>query len=455
MFCKGYSVKKGMLILTEAPGNIQSPDYSSGVSWRYLPGARISSFIPEQPASKKILTENFYSACFPEISYDGRFMLFTAQQKEGDPWQIWEMELKNLEIRKITSLPENCTDPVYLPGGRIAFSRLTANDTVQSAHCLCTCNLDGSALMQITFSPGTTFATTVLKDGRLLTISRQPDPGTGNQMYMVLRPDGTKAEMFYRGAAGSVITGNASETPDGKLVFIESETENPSGKNIISIKYNRPLYSRTILSSGINADFQCVLPLKPDKYLVSCRTTDSETSALYEFDPVKNTLGKMVSSDPGYNIIDIVLAEEYERPKKLPSEVDMNVKTGLLLCQDINVLGFQPGSDKSFVPTASMIEVLGADSTYGIVAVEKDGSFQLKILADKPFRIQTLDRQGHIVQGPSSWLWLRPNERRGCVGCHEDPELAPENRIPIAVTKVPVIVPVSITHIKEKSVELE
>jgi hypothetical protein len=52
-------------------------------------------------------------------------------------------------------------------------------------------------------------------------------------------------------------------------------------------------------------------------------------------------------------------------------------------------------------------------------------------------------------------MWLRPNERRGCVGCHEDPELVPANRVPLAVKKNPVGVPVHAEKIKEKAVELE
>lgn len=449
--CKGKSVKTGMLIVTEAPGNLQSTNYS----WQYLPGARISAVLPGKPASIKVLTENFHSACFPDISYDGRFMLFTAQQKKDESWQIWEMNLNNLKCRKITSFNENCTDPVYLPGGRLAFSKITVNDTVKSAYCLYVCNLDGSGPRQITFSPADNLATTVLKDGRLLTVSHHLIPDKSNSMFMVLRPDGTKADMFYMGEAGTEITGNACETSDGKIIFIESEKGNLSRKNIISIKYSRPLHSRINLTSGINADFQYALPQKSDKYLVSCRNSDSETFALYEFDPEKKILGQMVFSDPGYNVLDVVITKEYERPKKLPSEVDMHVKTGLLLCQDINVLRFQQGIDKSSVPRASMIEVLGVDSTYGIVPVEEDGSFQLKVLSDKPFRIRTLDENGRVLHGPCSWLWVRPNERRGCVGCHEDPELVPENRIPLAVKKPPVIIPVRISQIKEKIVELE
>ena len=98
---------------------------------------------------------------------------------------------------------------------------------------------------------------------------------------------------------------------------------------------------------------------------------------------------------------------------------------------------------------------MGIDSTYGIVPIEKDGSVYLKILADTPFRIRTLDKEGRILNGPCSWLWLRPNERRGCVGCHEDPELVPVNRVVDAVRKQPVIVPVHVSEVREKIVELE
>jgi len=453
--CNSKSVKNGMLLVTEAPQNIQTPDCISGGSWRYLAGARISAFIPGKPSSLKVLTENFFSASSPKISYDGRFMLFTAQQKQDESWQIWEMNMDNLKCRKITSFNDNCADPAYLPGGRLVFSKLTVNDTVKSAHGLYTCNLDGSGLRQITFSPNACFATTVLKDGRLLTISRQLMPETRDPLLMVMRPDGTKADMFYEGTKGNTLISSPHETSDGKILFIESEKENRFAGNVISISYNRPLHSRINLTSGTGVDFYNVLPLRPDNYLVSCRKPDTEHFALYEFDPVKKSLGKEILADPDYNILDAVLVEEYVRPKKLPSEVDIQVKTGLLLCQDINLLNVQGQNNLSEISKAGKIEVLGVDTTYGVFEVEEDGSFQLKLMADTPFRIRTLDKEGNVVNGPCSWLWLRPNERRGCIGCHEDPELVPENRVSMAIKKPPLILPVHISEIKEKIVDLE
>jgi hypothetical protein len=98
---------------------------------------------------------------------------------------------------------------------------------------------------------------------------------------------------------------------------------------------------------------------------------------------------------------------------------------------------------------------MGIDSSLGVVQVEEDGSFYLKVMADKPFRIQTIDKNGHVLQGPCGWIWLRPNERRGCVGCHEDHEMVPENRVPLAVKILPVTIPVHISNVVEKKVSLE
>ncbi len=95
------------------------------------------------------------------------------------------------------------------------------------------------------------------------------------------------------------------------------------------------------------------------------------------------------------------------------------------------------------------MEVIGIDTTLGIVDVEKDGSVYLKIIADTPFQLQTLDETGKVVSGPSSWIYLRPNERRGCVGCHQGNERVPENRQPLSVLKAPVEIPKHFNKIVE------
>jgi len=446
-------VRSGMLIATEAR---LSSFIQDGVTdpGRYITGSRIIAFNPGKPAKVRVLTGDFYSAAYPEISYDGKQILFSAQKNQGDVWQIWEMNLRKLKYRQITSFSENCTDPAWLPSGRLVFSKLTVNDTVGNAHCLYTGNIDGSNIRQITFSPCDNYATQVLKDGRLLTVSRQLLPQGNDAMLIVMRPDGTKSDMFYMNKGKSIMASDPRESVDGRIIFLETTGNISPGGFPASVAYNRPLHSRINLSAG-EEEFQSVLPVTSDKFLVSYRKSGSDKYALYEFDAETKTSGRLVFSDPEYDILDVIVAEAYERPKKLPSEVDLQVKTGLLLCQDINFTGFKSKADTLGLIEARLIEVMGPDSTYGTVRVEEDGSFQLKILADKPFRIRTLDEKGQTINGPCAWMWLRPNERRGCVGCHEDPETVPVNRIPLAVKKPPVLIPVHLTEIKEKTVELE
>ena len=446
----------GMIIVTQTAGKVHNMNHIPRDSRRYIPQTRIVALNPDKPEKTlKFMTAGYYSAQSPEISYDGKYMLFTAQQKENDTWQIWEMNLTDSKTRQITSSPENCTDPYYLPNGRLVFSKSAGKDTLKTAYSLFTSNPDGSDIKKITFNPDTYFASTVLKDGRLLTISRQLYPDQEDPVLMVLRPDGTKSSLFYNGEEGNSLISGGRETIDGKIVFIESDKESQDRGNVISINYLRPLHSRVNLTSEIKGNFQSAQPMQSGKLLVSYRPSDNDRYALYEFDPVKRVLGRVIYANTDYDALEAVVVEKHERAKKLPSEVDMGVKTGLLLCQDINVFDIQSGRNGSAFRKSSRIELIGIDSTLRAVQVDEDGSFYLKVIADTPFRIQTIDEKGNVLNKPCGWIWLRPNERRGCVGCHEDPEMVPDNRVPLSVKKAPVNIPVHVNKMVEKKVSLE
>jgi hypothetical protein len=445
----------GMIIFTQVTDKIGDINYINGDSWRYLPHAQIAAIDPDKPEkSLNILTEQYYSARSPEISYDGKHLLFAAQKNQNDPWQIWEMNLGNLKTIQVTSSSENCIDPAYLPGGRIIFCKSLVNDSLKAGHSLFTCNPDGTDMKRITFNPHAYFAPSVLEDGRVITISRQLYPIHGEPAIMILRPDGTKSELFYEGLAGSELFSRGYETAGGQIVFIESGKEDQR-KNISSISYNRPLHTRINLTASIKGGFYSVFPLQSGILMVSYRSSDSERYALFEFDPDKKAVGKTLYKSPDYDILEAVVVGEHQRPKKLPSEVDMGVKTGLLLCQNINVTDIQSTENKFSFSKADRIEIVGIDSSLGIVKVEKDGSFFLKVAADIPFSLKTMDADGRVINGPGSWIWLRPNERRGCVGCHEDRERVPANRLSLAVKNQPVGVPVHVSTVKQKDVELE
>jgi hypothetical protein len=447
---------EGKIIVSETGSEVRNTVSDDGGSWRCLPNSRIIAIDPDKPSTApEILTGEFFSAVSPEVSFDAKHMLFAGQRKEGDTWQIWEMDLSDLKSKNITPAGENCSDPAYLPGDRIVFSKSIAGDSLKSGYSLYTCNTDGSDIKRITFSPDNYNSPAVLGDGRILAVSRQAFPEPGKQMFTVLRPNGTKADLFYKDPDSALLTGPARETADGRLVFVLTKVNGNDRPGIYSIAYNRPLHSRISMTASIDGEFLSCVPLKSGKMLVSYRKSGSEKYSLREFDPETGSVTNCLHADPGFNVLEAAVVEERERQKKLPSEVDMHVKTGLILCQDVNCFdpaaknnGIQPGK-------AVSIEVMGVNGSLGKVDVEEDGSFQLKPLADMPFRIVTIDEKGRVISGPCNWIWLRPNERRGCIGCHEDPEQVPRNVISLAVKKKPVIIPVHVEKIKEKSVDLE
>ena len=448
--------KEGMIIFTRTAEKVQDINYMTGDSFRHIPQAQIVAFYKDKIVeSLKILTKDFFSARSPKISNDGKYLLFAAQQKQNHTWQIWEMNLKDLKSRQVTSSKENCIDPAYLPDGRLVFCRLDTNDKLKAGNSLYICNSDGSDINRITFNPHTYFQPIILKDGRVLTISSQVYPHQGFPMFMILRPDGTKAELFYKFNEGGKLYSGGCETINDKILFVESDEGKQRGGNIISISYKRPLHSRVNLTSEIQGDFRAVFPQNSGKILVSYRKSVTDRYAIYEFDQENKKLGQSIYRDNSFDVLEVVAVEKHERAKILPSEVDTGVQTGLLLCQNVNFPENRIYGNGLSFSRAHKIRVTGIDLTLGVVQVEEDGSFYLKIIADTPFQIQTLDEKDQILSEPSAWIWLRPNERRGCVGCHEDHEVVPENRVPQSVKKAPLNIPDHLSKVSEKKISLE
>jgi len=449
--CK-KSLPEGTIIFTEISGKLKDINLTIQESAGQTFETRISALDPGKTGSNpEVLTAGFYSARSPEIAHSGDRMLFSARQKQSDTWQIWEMDLASLKSREITSLPENCYDPAFLPNGRILFSRESRSGEMNSGLAIFSCNSDGSDLRQVTFNPYGYSASTVLSDGRVLVICNQADSTANAAGFMVFRPDGTKNELFYKGLPGNHPGSKGRETATGSIVFVESDKIKSNGGELISINYNRPMHTYINLSTTTDGSFSSVFPLKSGKLIVCYRKSDSDMYGLYEFDPEKRTLGKLFYEAKDYDIAEVVAVEKHERQRKLPSEVDMGVKTGLILCQNVN---FQdPHAPR--IEGVSKIRVVGIDSTLGEIDVEKDGSFYLKVIADTPFQIQAIDNNGNVIGNPCGWVYLRPNERRGCIGCHENNELVPENKVPLAVKNAPVNIPVHINKVVEKKVSLE
>lgn len=405
-----------------------------------LEGAEILMFDPAHPNNKLLsISKDFYSAASPSISFNARKMLFSAQKLKGDSWQIYEMKLSDLKYEQLSHSKSNCYQPVYLPDNRIVYSKETILQNGDMGYALFVIDKENSTEERITFSPGSYLSSKVLHDGRLITVSQQEFLDKGRPNLMVMRPDGTKEMRFYNSTKIETKIISANQATNGDIYLLES---NKNDKALLSsITYANPLASRKNLSKNIRGDIISAHPMEGGNLLLCYKKLNDEQVGLYEFDPIQQQLVRTIYKNKEYTFAEAVQVSPRTRPKKIPSEVNIEEKTALLLCQDINFTALSKKDDLALIEKAVSIEILGLDQSMGIVDVEQDGSVYLEVKADTPFKIQTLDKNGNILYGPSSWINLRPNERRACVGCHLRNEIVPENRQPLAVTKDPIQIP--------------
>jgi len=391
----------------------------------------------------RVLTAEFHSARAPMVSPDGRRLLFSGRRHEDDPWQIWEMRLNDGRTRLLTPGPGWYTDPAYLADGRVVLSGRPGAAT--DAFALYTTAGTGAGLMRITFHLDRDLGSQVLQDGQVLFVSSPADQVNAGARYLVTRPDGTGLRLFYRSADQSRPGGRAWETEDRRVVLVERGGRGSAagvGGRLVALAEARPLHSRVELSDRVAGSFHSLHPLESGNLLVSYRPAGGRNFSLYEFDPVAQRLEGVLSDDPAYHAVEPVVAAKRARPKTFFSVVDSAVKIGELYCLDANLSSLPPAR-ASRASMGQRLRMRGLDGLLGEVPLAADGSFYIELPADLPVTLETVDDRGQVVRGPSAWLWVRPNERRGCVGCHQDPELAPANRVPNALMGAPVALPLA------------
>lgn len=385
---------------------------------------------PEKEAS--LLLKDFESASAPDLSHEGRYLYFQAKEKRGDPWQIWMLDLKKKDLSLITDLPENCTDPASLPDGSVVFSRESQIKGIPVQN-LWKIHRDGCCLMKLTHNPARNLYSSVLKEGRLLYSSTQVYPEAREAKLMIMRPDGTKSELYSAGCCNDHPGSGGSESSDGYIYFISGQGQ------LARVQHRRPLHTFETLSEDLPGSFASVSPADDGSCLVSYQPAKGEVFGLYRFDPGTDSAPAPLFKSKNHLTDPVTIAAMEPRPRILPSPVDPALATALLMSQDINHSMLPAREGLNGDTLADRIRISNLEGELAVVKAKADGSFYVKLDADQALRFETLNSQGEVVRGPSDWIYLRPNERRACTGCHADPELAPRNIQPMAVKEDPVI----------------
>ncbi len=428
-----------------------------------------------------VLTGEFFAAADPSVSFDGKRILFSAKRTSQEPWNIWETDPDGKNKKQVTQNFGDCREPRYLATssitppefeGRVRWITFTSNaantydefgadlSTALYARNLETIEGRGFITRRSTYNLSSDFSPTVLRDGRILFTSRQKGSGPrlahGRFLLLASNWDGSGLNLFCGDSQGATLKTMACEMPDRNLVFVESEGENADASGRLArVSFRRPLHSYQSLSRG-EGRYRNPCPL-PDGRLLVAYKAGRETYGIYLFDFEKGQPGQRLYQDAKWESIGAVPLAAAPEPTGLISSVIDTETTADLQCLSIYDSD-QPGASEikrgevkrvrlvEGVPiskgTKEKITALppgvprSRSRILGEVPVEDDGSFFVKVPGDTPFYIQTLNAEGMALMTMPNWIWVRRGTSRGCVGCHENKELAPENRVFLALVRL-------------------
>lgn len=411
-------------------------------------GARIVRLDLARPTEEpRACVAGFRSAAWPDVSADGNRFLFIGQRSEGDAFQVWEARIDGSEPRQVTHGASDCLEALYLstlftldaeaPRERLGLCRRSAGGEV----ALFTCDPDGSDEQRITYHPGGAGGPLHLDDGRLL-FGVDPVPGAASRPapladLLLVNVDGTDVQAFTAPASADVQRSRPCATPDGRVLWLEQRA-GAHDPRLVGVARVRGFGPRSELAVHADGELHALIVLADGSVVVSRRATGDPAASceLWRLDAASGKLTARLCTTPDWDELDATpLGPRATRPGR-SSVVDETRNSGFLYCLDARI-----GRAGDAPRPAASIELLAwsasGERLLGSAPVERDGSFCLEVPVRTPLRVRALDAEGRSTEEMQSWVWVMPREARGCIGCHEDPELSPPNRQPLALRRQP------------------
>ena len=424
---------------------------------------------PETPE-----TRGFGVYSHPELSSDGRRLLFCFKGQPQGNTSIFEIGVDGKNLRRVTNPEPTCAKykgnysgqhdiaPAYLPDGRIVFlstrqsGLVPCNNTgVAVLHVM---NADGTDLHPISVNFVNEFDPAVLPDGRILYGRWEyvDKNALTIQSLWTCNPDGTQETALYANNMvfpeaildarpvpdSPLLVGTLAKhngPPRGSIAFLDPRIGKNDPQALANLEHpDKPTYDL--------GDSCEPWPLNKEVVLFSGRPPGAKRNAIQMIDRAGHRLTLL--EDPDICLHSPMLVKPRPIPPVIPEATDRKATTGRFLVQDVyhgldgvkrgdvkwlrvieetsrvspSTMGGSP-YNQTFLVSAAL--AFSAKNYLGVVPVTEEGSAYFEVPAGRALYLQALDGDGRLVQSMRTFIQAAPGTIRSCVGCHEDKSSAP------------------------------
>jgi hypothetical protein len=381
---------------------------------RFPAGAQL---VLAKNGKESILVAGFLATADLDVSFDGTRILFAGKHDAKDHWDVWEVALTGGEPKRITWCDSDCVRPFYLAGGRLVYAHKVNGNFV-----LETSTLDGAQALHLTYTPGNSLPTDVLRDGRILFEAAYPmGSGTSPEIYTVYS-DGSGVEAYRCDHGAKRQAGK--QAPSGDIVFASAHGLG---------RFTSALAHEVDLNAPAGEFTGDAVTMPSGSFVVAWRADRRAHYALQSWNAKAGSFETLLATNDA-DFVEPALVEARPVPNQHPSGLhDWDYANLLCLNAYTSKYNFPPGT----IATMKLYttNARGKPMLLGSSAVEPDGSFYVQVPADMPLQMELLDRQGKTLKREQGWWWMRNGEQRICVGCHSGPERSPENAVPAVLLK--------------------
>ena len=442
----------------------------------YRPGARLCRLDLRTRRATTILDDPEGGIRDPQVSYDGRKVLFSYRKGASEHYNLYEINLDGTGLKALTSGGWDDIEPSYLPDGSIVFvssrCKRWVNCWLTQVAVLYRCNADGSHLRPLSSNNEHDNTPWPLPDGRILyTRWEYVDRSQVHYHHLwVVNPDGTSQMVYYGNQRPGMVFIDAKPIPGSRKVVASfspghGQTEHEGAVGIIDPAAG-PDAARSARALTAAHNYR-----DPWAFSENCIVAAQGSALMLVNDRGKTAeLFRLSAEDQraGYWLHEPrpVIARGGEA--RIPDRTTQSERAGRLYVADVhtgrNMAGVKPGEIKKLLVLESLpkpinftggMEPLSYGGTFtlervlGTVPVEPDGSAYFEAPAMRSLIFVALDADDLAVKRMQSFVTLMPGETTGCVGCHERRVQTPSTRASGSLTMAMRRAPDAITPVRD------